>query len=165
MDASDDGGFKHSENQLVFKFTTHVDDLRPRLGCLSMRGRKEIQTPCYFALSSRGVVPHITQDMMKDNLSISGLYTALEDCESPQIEALESATIMVGADEHALAGASKTLRKLRSILPLFSAVLHLYMSLLSDNSYPCNRIHCLSSGPAVSPHYHAHHPTHTHLYR
>ncbi len=53
----------------------------PRLGTLSLRGRKTIDTPHYVALSSRGAVPHLTQDMMRDNTAISGIYAALEDCE------------------------------------------------------------------------------------
>ena len=53
----------------------------PRLGTMSMHGRDTIQTPHYFALSSRGAVPHISQDMMRDHTAITGIYSALEDCE------------------------------------------------------------------------------------
>lgn len=52
-----------------------------RLGVLSVPGRQSIQTPHYFAVSSRGCVPHLSQDMMKENTSIKGVYAALEDCE------------------------------------------------------------------------------------
>lgn len=52
-----------------------------RLGTLSVNGRRTIHTPHYIALSSRGAVPHLTQDMMRDNTAISGIYAALEDCE------------------------------------------------------------------------------------
>lgn len=54
----------------------------PRLGRLSCQGRIPIDTPHYLAISSRGIVPHLTQDMVKENTSITGLYAALEDCES-----------------------------------------------------------------------------------
>lgn len=55
----------------------------PRLGRLSLQGRNSIQTPHYLALSCRGSVPHLSQDMVKENTAINGLYTALEDCELP----------------------------------------------------------------------------------
>ena len=53
-----------------------------RLGALRFSDRKEIETPHYVAVSSRGAVPHIAQDMMRSNTRISVMYTALEDCES-----------------------------------------------------------------------------------
>lgn len=59
----------------------------PRQGWLSCQGRKLIETPHYLAISSRGSVPHLTQDMVRENTTISGLYTALEDCESPILKA------------------------------------------------------------------------------
>ena len=52
-----------------------------RLGTLSMPGRHAIQTPHYIALSSRGAVPHISQDMMREHTAIKSIYAALEDCE------------------------------------------------------------------------------------
>ncbi len=52
-----------------------------RLGLLQFPGRMPIQTPHYIAISSRGVVPHLTQDMMQDQTSITGIYAGLEDCE------------------------------------------------------------------------------------
>lgn len=52
-----------------------------RIGTLSVDGRRTIDTPHYVALSSRGTVPHLTQDMMRDNSAITGIYAALEDCE------------------------------------------------------------------------------------
>lgn len=64
---------------LAFDLTAGEDG--PRLGTMSMRGRSTVQTPHYFALSSRGAVPHISQDMMRDHTAIMGIYSALEDCE------------------------------------------------------------------------------------
>ena len=52
-----------------------------RLGTLSCHGRVAIQTPHYVAITSRGAVPHLSQDMMRDNTAIKGIYVALEDCE------------------------------------------------------------------------------------
>src|SRR5690625_173250 len=54
--------------------------LAPRLGRLSLEGRKALQTPCYVPLTSRGTLPHITHDMMRDHTSIGSLYVGLEDC-------------------------------------------------------------------------------------
>ncbi len=59
-------------------------DCNQRLGHLSLPGHEPISTPHYFAVSSRGCVPHLTQDMLKDNTSVKGVYAALEDCECTQ---------------------------------------------------------------------------------
>ncbi len=61
---------------------------KSRLGKLQFPKRKVVETPHYLALTSRGAVPHLSQDMMRDHTSISGVYTALEDCESPSAELL-----------------------------------------------------------------------------
>ena len=53
----------------------------PRTGRLSFPGRATIDTPHYVAVSSRGAVPHISQDMIKSNTDIKSVYTGLEDCE------------------------------------------------------------------------------------
>jgi hypothetical protein len=70
--------------------TDHVDmfsivkatsaTLSPRLGRLSLPGRNAIETPHYLGLTSRGVVPHLSQDNFAQLTSISGVYAALEDC-------------------------------------------------------------------------------------
>lgn len=53
----------------------------PRLGHLTFEGRSPIDTPHYVAVSSRGAIPHLSQDMTRDNTSIRAMYTAVEDCE------------------------------------------------------------------------------------
>lgn len=68
----------------LFSFALHASapsDTGPRCGTLSFPNRAPIATPHYIALSSRGVVPHITQDTMRSSTSITGIYAALEDCE------------------------------------------------------------------------------------
>jgi hypothetical protein len=70
--------------------TEHVDmftivkataaTLSPRLGRLSLPVRNAIETPHYLGLTSRGVVPHLSQDNFAQLTSISGVYAALEDC-------------------------------------------------------------------------------------
>jgi len=56
-------------------------ELGARLGCFSFPGRQPIETPHYIAISSRGAVPHLSQDTMKESTSIQGLYAGLEDCK------------------------------------------------------------------------------------
>lgn len=52
-----------------------------RLGHLPLKQRSPITTPHYVAISSRGAVPHLAQDMVRDQTGIKALYTAVEDCE------------------------------------------------------------------------------------
>lgn len=56
--------------------------LGPRLGRLALSGREILDTPHYLGITSRGVVPHLTQDNFARSTSISGLYVGLEDCKS-----------------------------------------------------------------------------------
>ncbi|KAJ6053116.1 uncharacterized protein N7446_009128 [Penicillium canescens] len=53
--------------------------LAPRVGQLSIPGRKAITTPHHVPLTSRGTVPHIAHDVMRDHTAISNLYIGLED--------------------------------------------------------------------------------------
>ena len=54
--------------------------MAPRLGSLSIAGRKAISTPHYIPLTTRGTVSHIAHDVMRDHTAISSLYIGLEDC-------------------------------------------------------------------------------------
>ena len=54
-----------------------------RCGLLSFRDRRSIQTPHYIASSSRGTVPHVSQDNLREHTCVSSLYAGLEDCEDP----------------------------------------------------------------------------------
>ncbi|KAI4264062.1 MAG: hypothetical protein L6R42_000828, partial [Xanthoria sp. 1 TBL-2021] len=69
-------------------------DCSQRLGLLSLPGRRPIDTPHYFAVSSRGCVPHLSQDMMKGNTGIKGIYAALEDSLQ------EDALLVIGPRRH-----------------------------------------------------------------
>ena len=65
-----------------FKVVKPVNhEVGARLGCLSFPGRQALETPDYIAVSSRGAVPHLSQDTMRDSTSIKGLYAGLEDCK------------------------------------------------------------------------------------
>ena len=55
-------------------------NLGPRLGRLALPGRRVIDTPHYLGNTSRGVVPHITQDTFVRDTNINSIYVALEDC-------------------------------------------------------------------------------------
>lgn len=57
-------------------------NLGPRLGRLSIAGRNAIETPHYLGATSRGVIPHLTQDTLARDTHISGVYVPLEDCKS-----------------------------------------------------------------------------------
>lgn len=71
-----------AENLMSFSLQVQApSDNGPRLGTLSFRGRASMETPNFVATSSRGVVPHLSQDMMRDNTAIQAVYAALEDCE------------------------------------------------------------------------------------
>ena len=73
---------EHSSKVIAFHLLrSHSDKDAPRLGRLTFQGRNPIQTPHYVAVSSRGAVPHLSQDMTRDNTSIRAIYAAVEDCE------------------------------------------------------------------------------------
>jgi len=62
-------------------------NLGPRLAQLALPSKKPIQTPHYLALTSRGVVPHITQDTFATETGVSGVFAGLEDCKSHRYKA------------------------------------------------------------------------------
>jgi queuine tRNA-ribosyltransferase len=63
---------------------SQLGGIAPRLGRLTLPGRKPIQTPDFLGNTSRGVVPHISQDNFRRNEDQlgAGVYIALEDCLS-----------------------------------------------------------------------------------
>jgi len=69
--------------KVVFEILSHVDPtvISPRLGRLSVKGRKELDTPNFIAIGSRGVVPHMTPDVILASSDIGGVHMALEDCK------------------------------------------------------------------------------------
>ena len=70
------------------KFCFHVlKDLAPsqsgpRLGRLVVPERKPLETPNFMAVSSRGVVPHMSPDVIAAHAQIGGIHMAVEDCKS-----------------------------------------------------------------------------------
>lgn len=57
------------------------DGLVARLGRLVLPQRQAVDTPNYFAVASRGVVPHLTPDTIAKYGGFSGAYIAMEDSE------------------------------------------------------------------------------------
>ena len=78
--AKSTSGQPRAEMFTIIKSTAAT--LSPRLGRLSLQGRNAIDTPHYLGLTSRGVIPHLSQDNLDRLSSISGVYAALEDCKS-----------------------------------------------------------------------------------
>jgi queuine tRNA-ribosyltransferase len=66
-------------DEKMFDVTKTVN--RARLGRLTLQGRPAISTPHFLGITSRGVIPHITQDNFASQTDTSGVYVALEDCE------------------------------------------------------------------------------------
>ncbi|CAL3970244.1 unnamed protein product [Diplocarpon coronariae] len=77
---SSNGPSKNGTN-LTFEIVSHPDPslVAPRLGQLSLPGRKDLFTPDYLAVSSRGVVAHITPDVLTSHTQFTGVHMALED--------------------------------------------------------------------------------------
>lgn len=66
---------------LDFTLLKTTGTLAPRLGRLSLPKRKSILTPSFIGNTSRGVIPHISQDNFVKSLDLNGVYVALEDCK------------------------------------------------------------------------------------
>ena len=71
------------DGMLTFKLLHSVSTFGkgPRLGNLALKGRHSLQTPHFIAVTSRGVVPHLSHDVLAQHTNISGVYMALEDCK------------------------------------------------------------------------------------
>ncbi|OJD32967.1 trna-guanine transglycosylase family protein [Diplodia corticola] len=67
------------DTMLNFEILKPAAALAPRLGRLSVPGRTTLHTPHHIALTSRGVVPHLTQDVLKKHTGLNSFYVALED--------------------------------------------------------------------------------------
>ncbi|KAJ0117031.1 tRNA-guanine transglycosylase [Diaporthe amygdali] len=59
--------------------TAGAEGLAARLGRLVLPQRQAVDTPNYFAVASRGVVPHLTPDTIARHGGLSGAYMAMED--------------------------------------------------------------------------------------
>lgn len=70
-------------NALSFEITDQNEPTPggARLGRLAVKSRKDLSTPNFFAISSRGAVPHLTPDMIIEHAKFGGVHMALEDCK------------------------------------------------------------------------------------
>jgi hypothetical protein len=70
----------------MLSFTLRQLKLSPqtnlRLGTLLRQGRPPITTPHYVVPTSRGIVPHLSHDILQRHTSISVAHVALEDCKT-----------------------------------------------------------------------------------
>jgi queuine tRNA-ribosyltransferase accessory subunit len=75
-------GLPGAGRKILFEILSHVDPnaAGARLGRLSFQGRRDIDTPNFFAVTSRGVLPHLTPDIISAHTQIGGVHMALEDC-------------------------------------------------------------------------------------
>lgn len=72
------------EKGMIFRILQHpVQPIGARLGLLRLPNRPPLLTPHYVAITSRGAVPHLTQDTFVRDTSIPAVYAALEDCNIP----------------------------------------------------------------------------------
>jgi queuine tRNA-ribosyltransferase subunit QTRTD1 len=76
-------GLSGTGRKILFEILTHIDpnSAGPRLGRLSIQGRRDLETPNFFAVTSRGVVPHLTPDVISAHTQVGGVHMALEDCK------------------------------------------------------------------------------------
>ncbi|TVY84056.1 Queuine tRNA-ribosyltransferase accessory subunit [Lachnellula suecica] len=56
-----------------------VGAVGPRLGRLGVKGRRDLETPSFLAISSRGAVSHLSPDVVSAHSQIGGVHMALED--------------------------------------------------------------------------------------
>ncbi|KAF1991141.1 tRNA-guanine transglycosylase family protein [Aulographum hederae CBS 113979] len=64
---------------LSFNILKAPAEIGPRLGKFALPNRRVISTPHYVGISSRGVVPHLSPDMLKKRTNIDAVYFGLED--------------------------------------------------------------------------------------
>lgn len=67
-----------------------ADGCTARLGRLAFAGRRAIETPNYTAVTSRGVVPHVTPDNLSRHTSVEAAYMAFEDCQLAVVTILDT---------------------------------------------------------------------------
>ncbi|KAF2269421.1 tRNA-guanine transglycosylase [Lojkania enalia] len=64
---------------LEFTILKSTTALAPRLGRVSLPGRKDILTPGFLGNTSRGAIPHISQDNFRKCVGLNGIYVPIED--------------------------------------------------------------------------------------
>ena len=77
-------GLTGTGKKIMFELLSHVEPSMagPRLGRLSIQDRRSFETPDFFAITSRGVISHLTPDVISAHTRVGGVHIALEDCKS-----------------------------------------------------------------------------------
>lgn len=82
MDLDKGARLAHIPDEMFTIIKATSQGLGIRLGRLTVAGRKAVDTPHFLGITSRGVVPHLTQDTFARDTNIGAVYVPLEDCES-----------------------------------------------------------------------------------
>lgn len=73
-----------NNESIIFHVQSPLEAAGARVGSLTVHNQQTIKTPHYIAISSRGCVPHVTQDNLCRRTGVCGMHVALEDCEPPR---------------------------------------------------------------------------------
>ncbi|KAI2602038.1 tRNA-guanine transglycosylase [Hypoxylon sp. NC1633] len=89
-----------SSEQAMFNVlkSVAVDGGHARVGLLALPKRIPIETPNFFGLASRGVIPHMTPDVISKHTRLSGSYMALEDFIEKTQKGVEPAVFNAESD-------------------------------------------------------------------
>ncbi|KAL7625733.1 hypothetical protein AAE478_004956 [Parahypoxylon ruwenzoriense] len=69
-----------------------------RIGRITLPKRRPVDTPNFLALTSRGVIPHLTPDVISQYTELGGTYMALEDFVEKSQKRIEPAVYNTKAD-------------------------------------------------------------------
>ncbi|CAK7265371.1 hypothetical protein SEPCBS57363_001548 [Sporothrix epigloea] len=126
----------------------------PRLGSLALPGRKAVATPTFFAVTSRGAVPHVTPDNIARTNLVDGAYFALEDfvesipLRPGRVPPIFSTPVSSNPDLALAPSSAPSLASSSSIprLHAFSGLPSSTISVLAPRRYPAAASH-LGNGP------------------
>jgi len=85
---------------LDFTLLKTTGALTPRLGRLTFPGRKTLLTPTFLGNTSRGAIPHISQDNFRKIAGLNGVYVALEDCTLSLVDTPGTANSYLVIEKH-----------------------------------------------------------------
>ncbi|CAK7198284.1 hypothetical protein SEUCBS139899_000944 [Sporothrix eucalyptigena] len=126
----------------------------PRLGSLALPGRTPVATPAFFAVTSRGAVPHVTPDNIARTDIVNGAYFALEDfvenipLHPGRVPPIYSTPVSPNSTSASTTPTSSTSSSSSSIprLHVFSGLPSSTISILAPRRHPAAASH-LGNGP------------------
>ncbi|TAQ83979.1 hypothetical protein B7494_g7702 [Chlorociboria aeruginascens] len=83
--------------EILNSLESNATGIRTRLGRLSIPGRRPLETPNFIAISSRGVIPHMTPDIIASHTQINGVHMAIEDYIEKTIQSAPPVLSCTGA--------------------------------------------------------------------